>query len=154
VGGGAVESIAVLVLLLLLLAALLVFCRAALCRSQQLLLTPTEGCGWWGCRKHCGSGLTGAACCLACVLQGRALPQSAAAADPNGGVWVVGLSKGSEADRAGMEQGDQLLRVSLNTEIPCYVTCCRAVAGCGCSGCRKGLRPTGQAWSRETSCCG
>ncbi|WIA44148.1 hypothetical protein OEZ86_010486 [Tetradesmus obliquus] len=43
---------------------------------------------------------------------GRALPQSAAAADPNGGVWVVGLSKGSEADRAGMEQGDQLLRVA------------------------------------------
>ncbi|KAF6257207.1 ClpP/crotonase [Scenedesmus sp. NREL 46B-D3] len=42
---------------------------------------------------------------------GRALPQSAAA-DPNGGVWVVGLSKGSEADRAGMEQGDELLRVA------------------------------------------
>jgi hypothetical protein len=34
-----------------------------------------------------------------------------------GRVWVVGLSQGSEADRAGMAQRDQLLRVSLNAEI-------------------------------------
>jgi hypothetical protein len=32
---------------------------------------------------------------LLATAQGRALPQSAAAADPNGGVWVVGLSKAS-----------------------------------------------------------
>lgn len=30
----------------------------------------------------------------------------------DGGVWVVGLSKGSEADGAGIEQGDQLLQVA------------------------------------------
>lgn len=29
------------------------------------------------------------------------------------GVWVVGLSKESEADRAGIQQGDQLLQVRI-----------------------------------------
>eukprot|EP00775_Hariotina_reticulata_P008411 gene8411-8595_t len=41
---------------------------------------------------------------------GRALPGDAGATA--GGVWVVGLSKGSEADRAGIEQGDQLLQIA------------------------------------------
>jgi hypothetical protein len=35
------------------------------------------------------------------------------------GERVVGLFKGSEAVRAGMEQGDQLLRVSLSAEVTC-----------------------------------
>jgi hypothetical protein len=43
-------------------------------------------------------------------MQGRPLPREASAGPA--GVWVVGLSKGSEADRAGIEQGDQLLQVS------------------------------------------
>lgn len=43
------------------------------------------------------------------VVQGRTLPRGSNA---DGGVWVVGLSKGSEADRAGIQQGDQLLWVA------------------------------------------
>lgn len=62
-------------------------------------------------------------CCASCslhvlplCLQGRALPRAVPTGDGSdggagGGVWVVGLSKESEADRAGIQQGDQLLQV-------------------------------------------
>jgi hypothetical protein len=51
VGGGAVESITVLVFLLLLLAALLVVRRAALCCSPQLLLIPNAAVWMVGLSK-------------------------------------------------------------------------------------------------------
>jgi hypothetical protein len=51
-------------------------------------------------------------------------------------VWVVGLSKGSEADRAGLAQGDELLAVgeqSLDGACACVCVCvCVCVCACVC----------------------
>jgi hypothetical protein len=46
-----------------------------------------------------------------CTQQGRPLPRPVSGDGAAAGVWVVGLSKESEADRAGIQQGDQLLQV-------------------------------------------
>lgn len=43
------------------------------------------------------------------VVAGRPLPDGRCVED--GGIWVVGLSKGSASDLAGIEQGDEVLQV-------------------------------------------
>lgn len=52
-------------------------------------------------------------CSRLMCLQGRPLPRPVAGDGADAGVWVVGMSKESEADRAGIQQGDQLLQVGI-----------------------------------------
>lgn len=73
--------------------------------------------------------LHGAPLCLALqrsTPQGRDLPRPPKGDDSTaaGGVWVVGLSKGSEADRAGVEQGDELLQVCIINVLFVYLFVC------------------------------